>query len=111
MIIPTHFGPAAAPWRIQPLQVLSLQVLSLQVLSLQVLPLQVRAWYAWAFSRLVSLDLMVVDLRLALATVVARSLVQAANALVRHVMARAWRGARFAEDITAAATMVAAAVG
>jgi hypothetical protein len=52
---------------------------------------------------------MVVDLRLALATVVARSLVQAANALVRHLMGRAWRGARFAEDITAAATMVAAA--
>ncbi|MCK1655108.1 hypothetical protein IVA88_27200 [Bradyrhizobium sp. 149] len=101
MIIPTHFGPAAAPWRIQPLQVPPLQVSSLQV----------RAWYAWAFSRLVSLDLMVVDLRLALATVVARSLVQAADALVRHVMARAWRGARFAEDITAAATMVAAARG
>lgn len=101
MIIPTHFGPAAAPWRIQPLRVQPLQVSSLQV----------RAWYAWAFSRLVSLDLMVVDLRLALATVVARSLVQAADALVRHVMARAWRGARFAEDITAAATMVAAAGG
>lgn len=66
---------------------------------------------AWAFGRLVSLDLMVLDLRLALATMVARFLVQAADALVRHVMARAWRGARFAEDITAAATMVAAARG
>ncbi|MCK1363444.1 hypothetical protein [Bradyrhizobium sp. 62] len=102
MIIPTHFGPAAALWRTQPLQVQPLQVLRLQL----------RAWYAWAFGRLlVSLDLMVVDLRLALATMVARFLVQAADALVRHVMARAWRGARFAEDITAAATMVAAARG
>jgi hypothetical protein len=101
MIIPTHFGPAAALWRTQPSQ----------VQPWRVQPWQVRAWYAWASSRLVSLDLMVIDLRLALATVVARSLVQAADALVRHVMARAWRGARFAEDITAAATMVAAAGG
>jgi hypothetical protein len=101
MIIPTHFGPAAALWRTHPLR----------VPPLQVRPLQLRAWYAWAFGRLVSLDLMVVDLRLALATMVARFLVQAADALVRHVMGRAWRGARVAEDITAAATMVAAARG
>lgn len=101
MIIPTHFGPAAALWRTQPLRVPPLQVLRLQA----------RAWYAWAFDRLVSLDLMVVDLRLAFATVVARFPGQAADALVHHVMARAWRGARFAEDITAAATMVAAARG
>ncbi|MCK1338320.1 hypothetical protein IVB38_20440 [Bradyrhizobium sp. 38] len=101
MIIPTHFGPAAALWRTQPSQ----------ARPWRVQPWQIRAWYAWASSRLVSLDLMVIDLRLALATVVARSLVQAADALVRHVMARAWRGARFAEDITAAATMVAAAGG
>ncbi|MCP3396524.1 MULTISPECIES: hypothetical protein [unclassified Bradyrhizobium] len=84
MIIPTHFGPAAPLWRAQ-------------------------MWQARAFSRLVSLDLMAVDLRFAFASVVTRSLVQAADALVRHVMGRAWRGARFAEDITAAATMVAAA--
>ena len=84
MIIPTHFGPAGPLWRPQ-------------------------LWHAWAFGRLVSIDLIVVDLRLALASVVVRSLVQAADALVRHVMGRAWRGARFAEDITAAATMVAAA--
>lgn len=89
MIIPTHFGPAVPLWRSQ--------------------PSQIQAWQAWAFSRLVSLDLMAVDLRLALASAVTRSLVQAADALVRHVMGRAWRGARFAEDITAAATMVAAA--
>jgi len=88
MIVPTHFGPTGSPWRAQ-------------------------AWQAWAFSRLISLDLMAVDLRLALVSVVTRTLVQAADALVHHVvrrvMGRAWRGARFAEDITAAATMLAAA--
>ncbi|MBR1361612.1 hypothetical protein [Bradyrhizobium ottawaense] len=84
MIIPTHFGPAIPMLRAQ-------------------------AWSASAFGRLVSLDLMAVDLRFALASVVARPLIQAADALVRHVMGRAWRGARFAEDITAAATMVAVA--
>ncbi|MBR0842960.1 hypothetical protein JQ607_22385 [Bradyrhizobium liaoningense] len=86
MIIPTHFGPL---WRTP--------------------AWPVQAWHGWAFGRLVSPDLMVSDLRVALATVVARALVQAADALVRHVMGRAFRGARFAEDITAAATMVAAA--
>ena len=84
MIIPTHFGAAAPLWRAQ-------------------------MWQAWAFGRLVSLDLMAVDLRFALASVVARSLIQAADVLAGQVMSRAWRGARFAEDITAAATMVAAA--
>jgi hypothetical protein len=84
MIIPTHFGPAASLWRTQ-------------------------MWSIWAFGRFVSFDLMAVDLRFALASVVTRSLIQAADALVRHFMGRAWRGARFAEDITAAATMVAAA--
>jgi hypothetical protein len=59
--------------------------------------------------RLAFFDLTVVDLRVALAILLARSLIQAADALVRHVMSRAWQGARFAEDITAAATMVAAA--
>lgn len=89
MIIPTHFGPAGPLWRSQ--------------------PFQVQAWHAWAFSRLVSLDSTVVDLRLALATAVTRSLIHAADALVRQLMGRAWRGARFAEDITTAATIVAAA--
>jgi hypothetical protein len=84
MIIPTHFGPAIPM-------------------------LRAHAWSASAFGRLFSLDLMAVDLRFVLASVVARSLTQAADALVRHVMGRAWRGARFAEHITAAATMVAAA--
>lgn len=85
MIIPTHLGPAGPLWRSQ------------------------ASLCTWAFSRLTFLDLTFVDLRLALATMLTRSLVQAADALVRHVMGRAWRGARFAEDITAAATMVAAA--
>jgi len=84
MIIPTHFGPAIPVLRGQ-------------------------AWSTSAIGRLVSLDLIAVDLRVALASVVARPLIRAADALARHVMSRAWRGARFAEDITAAATMVAAA--
>jgi hypothetical protein len=84
MITPIHLGLAGPLWRAQ-------------------------LWNAWALGRLVSFDLMAVDLRFALVSVVTRSLTQAADALVRHVMARAWRGARFAEDITAAATMVAAA--
>ncbi|WP_426422660.1 hypothetical protein [Bradyrhizobium genosp. A] len=89
MIIPTHLGPAGPLWRSQASLHASL--------------------YAWALSRLTFFDLTVVDLRVALATMLTRSLIQAADALVRHVMGRAWRGARFAEDITAAATMVAAA--
>ena len=89
MIIPTHFGPAGPLWRSQASLHASLS--------------------SWAFGRLTFFDLTTVDLRVALATMVARFLVQAADALVRHVMGRAWQGARCAEDITAAATMVAAA--
>ncbi|MBR0684948.1 hypothetical protein JQ612_14720 [Bradyrhizobium manausense] len=89
MIIPTHFGPAGPLWRTRA-------------------PLHV-SLSAWAFSRLTFFDLTVADLRIALAAMLTRSLIQAADAVVRHVMGRAWRGARFAEDITAAATMVAAA--
>jgi hypothetical protein len=85
MIIPTHFGPAGPLWRAQ------------------------ATLHALAFSRLMFFDPIVVDLRIALATMVTRSLIQAADALARHFMGRAWRGARFAEDITDAATMVAAA--
>ena len=89
MIIPTHFGAAGPLWRAQaPLHALL---------------------YARAFSRLMFFDVTIVDLRMALATMLARSLTQAADVVVRHVMSRAWQGARFAEDITAAATMVAAA--
>ena len=85
-MLPTTFSPVSPLWRVHAL---------LQT---------------WAFSRLGAFDLMfVVDLRLAIAALIARSLLQAADAVVRHVMGRAWRGARFAQDITAAATMVAAA--
>ena len=59
--------------------------------------------------RLDALDLMSADLRLALMTLLARTVLVAANALVRHLMGRAWRGARFAQGITAAASLVAAA--
>jgi hypothetical protein len=94
MIIPTHFGPVGPLWHGQAFQIWAWQAKASQLL---------------AFGRLVSPDLMAVDLRFALVSVVTRSLVQAADALVRHFMGRAWQGARFAEDITAAATMVAAA--
>ena len=93
MPIPTCFGQAGPVLRAQPSQAPSLQT------RLQ----------SWAFGWLVSFDPMVVHLRLAVAALVTRSLVEAADALVRHVMSRAWRGARFAQTITAAATMVAAA--
>ena len=84
MITPIHLGLAGPLWRTQ-------------------------LWSTWASGRLVSFDLIALDLRFALASVVTRSLIQAADALARQIMGRAWRGARFAEDITAAATMVAAA--
>ncbi|MBW7969338.1 hypothetical protein [Bradyrhizobium sp. BR 10289] len=84
MITPLHLGLAGPLWRAQ-------------------------LWNAFSSGRLVPLDFMAIDLRFALASVVARSLTRTADAVVRHVMSRAWRGARFAEDITAAATMVAAA--
>lgn len=72
MFIPTQFGTAVPLWRVQA---------SLHAL----LP-------TWAFGRLMSLDLMFIDFRLALVSLVTRSLVQVANALVRHLMGRAWRG-------------------
>ncbi|WP_426611805.1 hypothetical protein [Bradyrhizobium sp. McL0616] len=108
MIIPTHFGPAGPLWRAEAFKVLVCKVLVFKVLAFNVQAFNVKAWRARAFSRLVSPDLMAVDLRVAFASVVTRSLVQAADALVRHFMGRAWRGARFAKDITTAATMVAA---
>jgi hypothetical protein len=85
MIIPTHLGTAGPLMRVHALL------------------------HSWALERLVSFDLMFVDLRLALATAAARALVQTSDAIVRHVMGRAWKGARLAQGITAAATMVAAA--
>jgi hypothetical protein len=89
MITPLHLGLAGPLWRAQA--------------SLH------SSRFSRVFSRLMFFDLTTVDLRVALATMLIRALIQAADALVRHVMSRAWRGARFAEHITAAATMVAAA--
>ena len=85
MITPIHLGLVGPLWRAQ------------------------ASLHARVLGRLMFFDFTAVDLRVALATMLTRSLIQAADALVRHVMGRAWRGARFAEDITAAATMVAAA--
>ncbi|WP_027521332.1 hypothetical protein [Bradyrhizobium sp. Ec3.3] len=85
MMLPTTFSQASPLWRVQAL---------LQTFTL---------------GRLGAFALMFVDLRLAIVALIARSLLGAADAVVRHVMGRAWQGARFAQDITAAATMVAAA--
>ncbi|WFU40459.1 hypothetical protein QA640_40885 [Bradyrhizobium sp. CB82] len=85
MMLPTTFSQASPLWRVQAL---------LQTFVL---------------GRPGAFDLMFVDLRLAIVALIARSLLGAADAVVRHVMGRAWQGARFAQDITAAATMVAAA--
>ena len=85
MMLPTTFSQACPLWRVQAL---------LQT---------------WTFGRLGALDLTFVDLRLAIVALIARSLLWAADAVVRHLMGRAWQGACFAQDITAAATMVAAA--
>ena len=89
MIAPTHLSLAGPLCRAQSVLQGSLQNL--------------------AFGRRGRFDLMSVDLRLALVTPVARSLRQAADAVTGHVMGRALEGARFAQGITAAATMVAAA--
>jgi hypothetical protein len=85
MIVPTYFGQAGPLCRAQGVA------------------------QSWLLARLVSFDPTFVDLRVVLATLIARSLLQAVDAMVRRFMGRAWRGARFAQDITAAATMVAAA--
>ncbi|WP_409191656.1 hypothetical protein [Bradyrhizobium sp. RDM4] len=104
MIIPTRFGPVGPLW---PAQAFDGQTFNFKIFRFKAF--DVNAWQAWAFCRLVSADLISIDLRVTLVSVMTRSLVQAMDALVHHVMGRAWRGARFAEDITAAATMVAAA--
>lgn len=64
----------------------------------------------WALEQhLLSFDCLSGDLRLAIASVVSHGLRAAGDALVRSVVGRALKGARFAQDITAAATVVAAA--
>jgi hypothetical protein len=63
----------------------------------------------WALERGISFDCVFGDLSWTAVALISRSLDAAWNALVRSVAGRAWKGARFTEDITAAATMVAAA--
>ena len=89
MIAPTHPGLAGPLCRAQASLQSSLQTL--------------------AFRRFNAFDLMSIDLRLALATLVAHSLSQAADGVAGHIMGRAWQGARFAQRSTAVATMLAAA--
>jgi hypothetical protein len=64
---------------------------------------------AWAFEQLLSLDLSAPDLRLAFAALASRSLRWAGDAMLHRVSRRALSGARFAKDITTAASMLAAA--
>ncbi|MBI5262424.1 MAG: hypothetical protein HY852_11485 [Bradyrhizobium sp.] len=63
----------------------------------------------WALQRPAAIDCLFGDLRLAVAAFVSWSIQSACEALFRSIACRAFRGARFVHDITAAATMVAAA--
>ena len=62
----------------------------------------------WACDQLASLDSISGDPRLAIVTLLSQSLNAAGNSLVKNILGRAWRGARFAERLTTADTMVAA---
>ncbi len=62
----------------------------------------------WAFERVIALDVASCDLRGAIVTLVCRSLIAIANIVFETIAGRALRGARFAERLTAADTMVAA---
>jgi hypothetical protein len=62
----------------------------------------------WACDHLSSLDCVAGDPRLAVVTLLTQSLNAAGNSIVENILGRAWRGARFAERLTAADTMVAA---
>ena len=50
------------------------------------------------------------DPRLAIVALLSQSLNAAGNTIVENIVGRAWRGARFAERLTAADTLVAARV-
>ncbi|WP_369720726.1 hypothetical protein AB8Z38_26815 [Bradyrhizobium sp. LLZ17] len=86
MIIPTRFGPVGPLW---PAQAFDGQTFNFKIFRFKAF--DVNAWQAWAFCRLVSADLISIDLRVTLVSVMTRSLVQAMDALVHHVMGRAWR--------------------
>ena len=62
----------------------------------------------WACDHLTSLDSTSGDPRLAILTLLSQSLNAAGNSIVKTIVGRAWRGARFAERLTTADTMVAA---
>jgi len=62
----------------------------------------------WAVEHVIYATCASGDLRWAVVALASHSLAAAWNSLVRHIAGRAWRGARFAADIAAADTMVAA---
>ena len=63
----------------------------------------------WACERLIALDLASGDFRLAIVALASHTLNAAWNSLYENIAGRAWQGARFAERMTTADTMVAAA--
>jgi len=65
----------------------------------------------WAWDHLASLDSISGDPRLAIVTLLSQSFNAAGNSIVKNILDRAWRGARFAERLTAADTMVTAGGG
>jgi hypothetical protein len=62
---------------------------------------------AWAFTRLIALELGSTDLRWAMILLLCQSLTAIGNVLFETIAGRALQGARFAEAMTAADTMVA----
>ena len=62
----------------------------------------------WACDHLASLDPASGDPRLAIVGLLSQSLSAAGNSIVKNILGSALRGARFAERLTAADTMVAA---
>jgi hypothetical protein len=67
-----------------------------------------QAFQAWAFERLIALNLAAGDLRFVMIALVAGVLTAAANAWFETIASRALQGAQFARRVTAADTMVAA---
>ena len=63
---------------------------------------------AWACERLILADCASGDLRWSVITLLSQALKAAADALVENTLRRAYQGARFAQGITAADTMLAA---
>lgn len=63
---------------------------------------------AWAYERLIMNDCASCDLRWSLVALLSQALQAALNALAENTLRRAYRGARFAQGIAAADTMLAA---